>query len=224
LFFKPKNRALMINMYDGDIRHTDEVIKDFLADIRASGLAEDSIVILLSDHGEGFWEHGLMEHGNSLYNELLHIPLVFYAPGRVPENVIVHDVVRITDVLPTVLDLVGIPYDADDFRGRSLLPLMRNGVDSPRLAFSECPHSRIVRGRAIQSSTEKLIDSGQDGQPPEYYDLMRDSASGTSFTLAVRRKSPSWRPRWTKSPARRHKAAQATSRCRKSRPRTRSRS
>ena len=175
LFFKPKNRALMINMYDGDIRHTDEVIKDFLADIRASGLAEDSIVILLSDHGEGFWEHGLMEHGNSLYNELLHIPLVFYAPGRVPENVIVHDVVRITDVLPTVLDLVGIPYDADDFRGRSLLPLMRNGVDSPRLAFSECPHSRIVRGRAIQSSTEKLIDSGQDGQPPEYYDLMRDS-------------------------------------------------
>src|SRR4029077_12487059 len=92
-----------------------------------------------------------------------------------PENVIVHDVVRITDVLPTVLDLVGIPYDADDFRGRSLLPLMRNGVDSPRLAFSECPHSRIVRGRAIQSSTEKLIDSGQDGQPPEYYDLMRAS-------------------------------------------------
>jgi arylsulfatase A-like enzyme len=100
---------------------------------------------------------------------------VVYAPGRVPENEVVHDVARITDVLPTILDLVDIPYDEDDFRGRSLLPLVRHGADSPRLAYSECPHVRIVHGRSIQSATEKLIDPGEDGQSPEYYDLTRDS-------------------------------------------------
>src|SRR6185503_11338022 len=59
------NRDAVINMYDGDIRHTDDVIRDLLADIEALGLGKDVITVLLSDHGEGFWEHGLWEHGNS---------------------------------------------------------------------------------------------------------------------------------------------------------------
>jgi choline-sulfatase len=175
LRIRPDNRASVINMYDGDIRHADEVIKEIIADIQAQGLGKDSVVVLLSDHGEGFWEHGLWEHGNSLYNELLHIPLVFYAPGRIPENKTIRDLVRSIDILPTVLDLVGIEYDENNFRGRSLLPLMKDGQDDrKRLAFSEFPHSKIVFGRSIQSLTEKLIDPGQDDRMPEYYDTVED--------------------------------------------------
>jgi arylsulfatase A-like enzyme len=165
-------------MYDGEIKLTDDVLGDFFADIKRLNLDNDSIIILLSDHGEGFWEHGLWEHGNSLYNELLHIPLIVRAPGRVAEGKTITQLVRNLDLLPTILDLVGIGYDNNAYRGISLLPLMRGegGENSKRLAFSEFPHSKIVFGRTIQSLTEKLIDPSQDSKPLEYYDLMKDPA------------------------------------------------
>jgi len=167
------NRASVINMYDGEIKLTDDVLRDFFADIKRLNLDNDSIIILLSDHGEGFWEHG-----NSLYNELLHIPLIVRAPGRVAEGKTITQLVRNLDLLPTILDLVGIGYDNKNYRGISLLPLMRGEgrENSKRLAFSEFPHSKIVFGRTMQSLTEKLIDPSQDSKPLEYYDLMKDPA------------------------------------------------
>jgi len=176
LRYIPENKASMINMYDGEIKRTDDVIGDFLADIKRMNLDNDSIIILLSDHGEGFWEHGQWEHGNSLYNELLHIPLIFHAPGRIPENKTIYRLVRNVDILPTILELVDIQYDKKSYRGNSLLPLIRGNDDkSKRLAFSEFPHyTPIVFGRAIQSLEEKLIHPGRDGKPIEYFDITKD--------------------------------------------------
>jgi arylsulfatase A-like enzyme len=172
------NSASVINMYDGEIKRTDDILGDFLTDIKRLNLDKDSIIIVLSDHGEGFWEHGLWEHGNSLYNELLHIPLIIRAPGRIAEGKTITQLVRNLDLLPTILDLAGIRYDHNNYRGISLLPLMlgEGGENSRRLAFSEFPHSKIIFGRTIQSLTEKLIDPSQDSKPLEYYDLMKDPA------------------------------------------------
>lgn len=169
-----ENKATVHNMYDGEIKRVDDLIRSLLNDIQKLRLDEDSIIIVLSDHGEGFWEHGLFEHGNSLYNELLHIPLIFHAPMRLPKGQIVDEIVRIVDVLPTILDIVDIDYVDSNFRGTSLLQLIKGNQNSKQLAFSEFPHSKIVKGRAIQSVGEKLIDPKEENHSLECYDLAND--------------------------------------------------
>jgi len=172
-FDNSKDKDAVINMYDGEIRYTDDFVGAFLDELGRLGLAENSLVVLLSDHGEGFWEHGLFEHGNSLYNELLHVPLILWAPGKLPAGKRVPDLVRTVDLLPTILDLVGAGGDSV-FRGRSLLPLLDGGEHGQRLAYSESPHVRIVKGKTIQSETGKVIWPNTRGAPPEYYDLVKD--------------------------------------------------
>ena len=114
--------------YDAEIRYTDDVLGRFLADLDAAG-AGDALVVLTSDHGEQFGEHGLWMHGNSLYDELLHVPLVVRAPGLVPAGKRVAADVGLLDVVPTILDLVGAdaPPRAD---GRSLARMIRDGEGS----------------------------------------------------------------------------------------------
>jgi arylsulfatase A-like enzyme len=193
LRFRRSNRDSIINMYDGDIRHTDEVIKQLVADMEVLGIGKDSITVLLSDHGEGFWEHDLWEHGNSLYNELLHIPLIFHAPGRIPENKTIRELVRSVDVLPTILDLVGIGYDEHNFRGESLLPLMRDGAaNGERIAFSEFPYTRIVLGRSIQSLTEKVIHTGLKGKALDYYEIGKDPGEHTNLGASRYARASEW--------------------------------
>ncbi len=169
-----KNKTAVHNMYDGQIKQVDDLIGSFLKDMQKLRLDEDSIIIILSDHGEGFWEHGLYEHGNSLYNELLNIPLILHAPSRFPQGKIIDEVVSIVDILPTILDIVDIDFEDNNFRGTSLLPLIQGSQNCKQLAFSEFPHSRIVKGRAIQSMTKKLIDPKPEKHLLEYYDLTRD--------------------------------------------------
>jgi arylsulfatase A-like enzyme len=170
----------VVNMYDGEIRFADRVLGDFLADLRRAGLVDDSIIVFLSDHGEAFWEHGLFEHGNSLYNELLHVPLIIRAPGRLPAGKTVAPLVGTVDVMPTILALAGIDYPGE-FRGQSLVPFITGQANSPeRMTYSEFPHSRMVRGRAIQSRSEKLIVPNTGG-PLEYYDLQTDPRETNSL-------------------------------------------
>jgi arylsulfatase A-like enzyme len=132
-------------LYDGEIAFTDKAIGLLLQGLRARGLKENTLVVFLSDHGEEFFDHGDFEHGHTLYDELLKVPMVISHPGIVPENVRVTAQVRLLDVLPTVLDLLGIGsyshfqgvslkelmWGEDDFTGRdrALLP--------PRFAYSE---------------------------------------------------------------------------------------
>ncbi len=187
----PENRQYVINMYDGEVKLADDVVGLILKDIRRLNLDNDSIVILLSDHGEGFWEHGLWEHGNSLYNELLHVPLIIHAPNRLPKGKTIKELVRTVDLLPTILDLVGVEYDKTGLRGASLLPVVikedtkarelssprqaqTDDEDWKRMAFSEFPHSRIIFGRSIQSVEEKLIDPDLGDAPLEYYEVTED--------------------------------------------------
>ncbi len=97
------------------------------------------------------------------------------SPRRIPKGKTISQLVRNVDILPTILDLVGIQYNNKSYRGLSLLPLMKDGEDSKRLSFSEFPYSKkMVFGRAIQSLNEKLIDSSRNSKPLEYYDITKD--------------------------------------------------
>ena len=96
-----------IDAYDGAIVYVDDHIDRLLDELQARGLAANTLVVITSDHGESFGEHGLLQHTNSLYREVIHVPLIFWWPGHVPEDKRVETPVTIAALPATLLDLIG---------------------------------------------------------------------------------------------------------------------
>lgn len=128
-------------LYDGDLRRADGLVGAIEDRLEALGLSGSTLLIVTSDHGEdlgGRFPEGsprFHDHGHTLFDELLLVPLVIHAPGRIAP-VEVSAQVRLIDVAPTVLDYLGLPAPAT-FRGRSLRPLIEGRPDPPRPAYSE---------------------------------------------------------------------------------------
>ena len=104
-----------INMYDGAIAYLDAELDRVLTTLQARGTLDDTLVIVTSDHGEQFGEHGLFLHGNSLYQPLLHVPLILRFPRAAPADRRVRTRVTLRDIPATVIDLLGLD-------GRASLP------------------------------------------------------------------------------------------------------
>lgn len=123
----PEKERAHVDAYDRTIREADDLMASLLGELARLGLAERTLVVLLSDHGEAFGEHGSLEHGYAGHQEQLQMALVFRGPG-VPAGVRIDTPVSIVDVAPTVLELAGaapLPYAqgislAPAFAGRSL--------------------------------------------------------------------------------------------------------
>jgi arylsulfatase A-like enzyme len=169
------------------IHELDQLVSAFLQELAGLGLEQDTLVVLLSDHGEQFGEDGKAGHGESLHNRVLHVPLGFRWPGRIePGESEVP--VQLVDVMPSVLELVGqqVPAGLD---GRSLAPLMLRRPDGslPRAAFSElrAPSSECARldlepdcelyRYSVQTQRFKLVSS-QRPTVEALYDLQADPA------------------------------------------------
>ena len=126
----PEERAWIQELYQAEIRFVDRAVGDFLQKMRSLGIYDDSLIILTSDHGEEFWEHGKWGHGHSVYDELLSVPLLIKLPGSATTGAI-ESTVPTQALLPTILDLCGIPYHPQPGWLPSLAPLCRrDGEDS----------------------------------------------------------------------------------------------
>jgi len=115
-------------LYDGEVAYTDDEVGRLLDGLAARGLDGRTIVVLTSDHGEEFGDHGSWEHGHTHYDELLHVPLAIRAPGLAAR--VVRDPVGLVDVAPTVCALAGLSAPAS-FRGRDLSAALRTGAPLP---------------------------------------------------------------------------------------------
>lgn len=113
-----------LNTYDSEVAFADEQIGRVVRKLDQLKLLEDTVIVFVSDHGEEFYDHDDYEHGHSLYDELLRVPLIFSFPSRFPAGKVVDAQVRLMDVLPTVLDILGMDFDKEIVAGRSLLPLI----------------------------------------------------------------------------------------------------
>ena len=91
-------------LYDGEIRHNDSLVGALVEQLESLGLREDTLIVLLSDHGEHLGEHGLWEHHPPGYRQVLHVPLILVHPAGLPEGRRIDQIVQLTDVMPTVLD------------------------------------------------------------------------------------------------------------------------
>ena len=176
-FDDPDNRIR--GRYDASIAYLDVVIDNLLRTLASRGVLQNTLVILTSDHGEQVGEHGLREHANSLYDVVLHVPLVLWYPGHVPAGRRVATPVTLRDLGATILDLTGnddqsFPgvslrgaWEDSSWRGSPLLSHLRKGINTP----PEEPVSRGDMFSLYQGSWHYILNG--DGVP-ELYDLAYD--------------------------------------------------
>ena len=142
-----EDKAYLEALHDAEITQSDASFATFIADLKAAGLYDTCAIIVVSDHGDEFGDHGRFGHGQSVYQELTHVPLIIRAPGRMPVGKVVHTDVEIMDLYPTLLDLAGATA-GDQIQGTSLVPLAWDEVgQSPRASFSI--DGQIARGLKV---------------------------------------------------------------------------
>ncbi|MFO7662229.1 MAG: sulfatase [Chloroflexota bacterium] len=115
----------LIALYDGEITYWDHQLGLMLDRLDNEGLLENSIVIVTADHGQMFGEHGKWVHRNSLYEEVLRVPLFIRYPGSLPAGKVIETPVSLVDILPTLLDLTGQPFPPN-LDGFTLMPLIND--------------------------------------------------------------------------------------------------
>ena len=132
-----EDQRYLRGLYDAEIDFMDDQIGRFIDEMKSLGLYETSTIVIVSDHGEEFWEHGGFQHGHSLYDELVHIPLVIKFPETMElAGRSVAAQVRLIDVIPTTLRVAGVDAP-DSFLGRSLLPWARGDAGDDLPAYFE---------------------------------------------------------------------------------------
>lgn len=147
-FTSPADRYHLPALYDGAIREMDRHFGILLDLLEHTG--RDTIIVVLSDHGEEFFEHGDILH-KELYQEIIHVPLVIKHPG-VKGHLSIKEAVSLVDIAPTVLDLLAIGYP-NHFQGRTLVPLIQGQTSSEDI-FSELP---ILGKSSLISGNKKII-------------------------------------------------------------------
>ncbi len=178
---KPRPSAedlrFVISQYDGEIRYADDQLRHFFGELEITGALADTVVIVTSDHGDEFYEHGGVDHIHTLYDELLRVPLVVAGPGIRATRF--KGQVGLIDLVPTVLGLLRLD-SKEPVQGSDLSPFLFNGSDSLAhevysvTGFSDYPYEllsiRTPRWKLILWKLEGMREVKlDDRQPRELY-------------------------------------------------------
>lgn len=177
----PELLRTAVDLYDGDVRWADRALDEVLRSLDRLGLGATTLVVVLSDHGEEFFEHGRAGHGRSLHAETREVPIVVRAPGAVPAGMRLAGM-TLEDVAPTILDLLRVDgaarrgFDPD---GRSFARRLAGGAQSPEprdeLLYLEAEEAQLglVRG-------DRALLLGRRPYVKELYDLAADPGESTN--------------------------------------------
>ena len=198
LALTPRDVQHLDALYDAAVQGSDRLSGSLLAGLRTAGQLGKTVVIFAADHGEELYQHNrYLYHSCSVYQTTLHVPLGFTAPGLLPAGVRVPQTVELIDVLPTLLDLLGIAKPAEQ-HGRSLVPYLERPGEggAGKAAFSEYGLTAI---RTVVRGDWKLIQN-PDGYSPicvpdappghypigreELYDLAKDPRETANLAAA----------------------------------------
>jgi hypothetical protein len=172
------DKAYLEALHDGEISQSDASFGRFIADLKAAGVYDTSAVIVVSDHGDEFWDHGGVGHGHSLYQELVHVPLIIRAPGILPRGKVVEADVEAMDLYATMLELAGIK-PGPKVQGTSLVALAADEVGrSPRAALTidgtTARGMKVARYRLILGGPQKLELYDELGDQREQKNIAAD--------------------------------------------------
>jgi choline-sulfatase len=162
------DKAYLEALHDAEITGSDALFAGFIADLKKLGIYDTSVVVVVSDHGDQFYEHGSVGHGDTVYQELTHVPMIIRAPGLLPKGAVVDADVEMMDMAPTLLDLAGAKPEPK-MQGASLLPLVFDAVGvSPRAALTV--DGQVARG--LKVDRYRLVHKGAGRM--ELYDEFAD--------------------------------------------------
>jgi arylsulfatase A-like enzyme len=133
----------LVDLYDDEIFYFDDMLGELVGFLRGIGVLDDSMFILTADHGEEFLEHGQVKHCRGVWNTLTHVPMLIRAPG-IEGGVRIDTAVQALDLVPTILDYLGLDGSSADLTGRSLLPLLSGTIVGEHYAFSDQVKYRSV--------------------------------------------------------------------------------
>jgi arylsulfatase A-like enzyme len=177
----PKDLHHIQALYDGEILYTDRQLERLFQEMKRLGVFENALLVVASDHGEEFLDHGQWEHQKTLYEEQLRVPLMIKLPNAEMRSRRVSGQVSLVDVAPTVLEAQGIPAPPT-FEGRSLLGAARGrGSEGGEAeAWAETEHtidgSRKIALRRGASGKKAIFTLTESGVTLELFDLGRDPA------------------------------------------------
>lgn len=184
-----KEWGVVKSWYDGEIAYLDFLIGDLIDFLRDSGLFDNTLMIIASDHGENFGEHGLAGHALSVYDSVLHVPLIVSFPSLVSKERRIRNLVSTIDIYPTILDAVDIKLE-EGISGKSLLPFEDRKIHDFICAEYAGLHRAYAFGTRTISREFSRIDKGckcvrnlvykyiitRDGssEKEELYNVLRD--------------------------------------------------
>ncbi|NIM58190.1 MAG: sulfatase-like hydrolase/transferase [Candidatus Aminicenantes bacterium] len=168
----PFDQKYKDRLYDGEIAYTDVYVGELIALLNAANILQNTLVVIVGDHGEDLYEHNEPGHGIFVYDTTLKVPLIFNCPGIIPEENHISQQVRTIDIMPTILDIVKI--DIPKFvQGKSLIPLIQ-GKKLSLESYAETYFPLITHGwselKAIRTDEWKYIQAPK----PELYNLKDD--------------------------------------------------
>jgi arylsulfatase A-like enzyme len=180
----PEEIGFLRDVYDEEIRFTDDGIGVLLASLEARGLADDTVVIVAADHGEEFFERGWLGHTRTVHEEVIRVPLVIRVPGDPGNGRVVATPISLASLAATILDFAGIDAPDGDFQAASLRPLLAGGEEAaPASVRSEVRYVVLNRSNpqaekaafkyALIRDRYKLIKDFQ-AKRFELYDLSED--------------------------------------------------
>ncbi|PYX09114.1 MAG: hypothetical protein DMG88_07370 [Acidobacteria bacterium] len=189
---KPEwDHGTVIDEYDAGVRYVDDYIGRLLQELQRQGLAENTVVIITSDHGESLGEHGMNYHGISLYWNLIHVPLIFSYPGHVPSGLRVATPVSNAAIPATVMSFLG--DDQKMFPGPELSAFWassKSGLQWPD------PLSQLGQNSVINTQ-DRLVK----GKIPTAADGDMESVVTARWHLIIHQKSGEQLYDWTKDPS-----------------------
>jgi arylsulfatase A-like enzyme/predicted Zn-dependent protease len=172
--FKTRYGSRPWGLYDGEIAYVDSLVGAVVAKLEKVGLMDKTLIVIVADHGESLGEHHESGHGFFVYNATQSVPLIIRLPSVGFQGRIIEPQVRNVDIMPTLLEFLGLPVPAE-VQGTSFLDLMAGRSERERSAYSETFYARYHYGwselKSLRSGPLKFIQAPR----PELYDLAHDA-------------------------------------------------
>ena len=175
----PRDLEHLVALYDGQIRSSDDVLGRIFDALSARGRLDEALIVISADHGEEFFEHGGKGHQHTLFEEVVRVPLIVRWKNHLPAKSVVRDMVRLVDVMPTLLSAAGAGL-TPKMQGRDLAPLFEGRVLAPEPALLELlvDHNDV---RALRLDEMKIIDWRSASKTTLGFHLIRDAREGHPF-------------------------------------------
>jgi arylsulfatase A-like enzyme len=182
---RPEDVRFWRAVYDEKIQRADAKLRHFFDELDRLGLLDQSLVVVTSDHGTEFFEHRRIDHGFSLYNEQLRVPLLLKLPGQTA-GLAIGDRVSSIDLMPTLLDLLQcdpVNSELQPLRGTSLVKTMQ-GQPAQRDVFSETDYRQFTFQRAIVTADGWKLIYTLESRSRELFNLNDDPGERVNLAKA----------------------------------------